>query len=131
MAESNFGVTVTFEGDSIGDVDVATAPDDTSPAIAFRTHASGALRRIPSKTSEAGDAIFRLVVTWAELNAIKTAKEAETIGEFVVTFPSHKYTFDGFYSGITQEQSDAMSPDVVRATVTVSVDGAVAYAETT
>jgi hypothetical protein len=124
---SDFGSVITFNdgggADPVGECFVVSYPELTGIEIAYRTHASGAQRKIPSGATATGDVVLNLLVDAATLIAVDAAIAAGTTGEFVITNDVFTMTWDGFYKGRGVESNDSENPNVLKFTATIACDG--------
>jgi hypothetical protein len=121
------GTTLTIDTVAIGGIQSYSGFDGTSTEIDVTTLASTA-KEFATGLEDFGSISFEMIVddTDAGQEDLRDAKTAATSDDYVLTLPG-PYT-RSFSASVTSFSESAGVDDVVKATVTLRISGAVTYA---
>lgn len=127
-AVSAHGTTISLGGTAVGEVLDISGPGMSLSLEDATNHDSSGWRENVPTILEGGDVSFDINFTaHASQVAVRTAMTARTKGAWVVTFPSAMGTasFSGYVTGF---EYSAPVEGILRASVTISITGAITYA---
>ena len=130
MTDSNYGINLKRDGTLLGEITNLAFPEISTESVEKTNHASGGVREyIPSRLKNVAEFTVTLNTTQTLVDTINDDIDAFTVSAFLIEFPAvlalNGWSFQAFPLSLALQDSDAQTPDVLSANVTLRPTGAV------
>lgn len=128
-ATSNYGMTYTFNGSSIGSCKIIEYPEVSTGVIEITNHAGGGVAEfIPSGVLTLGQLTLSVILSSSSnVTTLDTAIDNKTVANSVIGNGVNTATFSSFVQSVKIEPGDATGPEENRMTVVIQPTGTITW----
>ena len=128
-ATTNYGMTFTFNGSSIGSCQIIEYPEVSTGVVETTDHAGGGVAEfIPSGVLTLGQITLSVICSVASnVTTLDTAMDNKTVANSVISNGVNTATFSSFIQSIKIESADATGPEANKMTVVIQPTGTIAW----